>query len=75
MGEREEFWVECKKGFIGVSCHKYKVGDLYKGYKIKESYYLEIPGIKRLVGISDPGRDTVFRIVDPFLININKVLE
>lgn len=75
MGEREEFWVECKKGFTGVSCHEYKVGDLYKGYKIKENYYLEVPGFGRPIAITDPGRDTVFRIVDPFLININKVLE
>ena len=75
MEEREEFWVECRKGFTGVSRHEYKAGDWYKGYKIKESYYLEIPGLNRLVVITDPGRDTAFKIIDPFLININKVLE
>ena len=75
MGEREEFWVECKKGFTGVSRHKYRVGDLYKGCKIEENYYLEVPGIKRLVGITDPGWNSAFEIIDPFLININKVLE
>lgn len=75
MGEREEFWVECKKGFIGASCHEYKVGDLYKGYKIKENYYLEVPGFDRLIAITDPGWNPAFEIIDPFLININKVLE
>lgn len=76
MGEREEIWVVCKRGFVGASLHEYKKGEVYRGYKEGKRYYLTLPGFSPVIEISEPGEDSVcFRLVDPFLININKILK
>ena len=76
MREREKIWVLCKKGFVGESGYEYEKGTVYKGYKGGRRYFLTLPGFDHLIEISEPREGSgCFTLVDPFLININKVLE
>lgn len=76
MKGREEIWVLCKGDFVGRSGYEYKKGVVYRGYKKESRYYILLPGSGRTAEIQEPGRGSIcFNLVDPFLVNINRVLE
>ena len=76
MKGREEIWVVCESDFVGRSGYKYRKGVVYRGYKKERRYFLLLLGSSRTAEISEPGKGSAcFNLVDPFLVNSNKVLE
>lgn len=71
MGEKKRFWVECLKAFF-----RYKKGEVFEGFVDSSGFhYLILPNGEESL-ISPPGMlPNSFKYIDPFLVNINKVLE